>query len=60
MINSLGGRKFIMTMGCGIITTALVWFGKIDGAIYATVIIATVGAFIAGNAYTTKGAPPAD
>lgn len=49
MIEKFGGRKFLMTLGCGVATTLLVWFGKIDGGVYATVIIATVGAYIAGN-----------
>lgn len=38
-----------MTLGCGVATTALTWFGKIDGNTYSLVIIATVGAYIAGN-----------
>lgn len=46
---SLGGRRFVLTLGCGIATTMLTWCGKIDGGTYATVIIATVGAYIAGN-----------
>lgn len=46
---SLGGRRFVLTLGCGIATTVLTWFGRIDGGTYATVIIATVGAYIAGN-----------
>lgn len=45
----MGGRRFVMTMGCGIVTTILCWFGKIDGGTYATVICATVAAYITGN-----------
>lgn len=48
---TLGGRRFLLTVGCGIATTALVWFAKISGEVYATVIIATVGAYIAGNTW---------
>jgi len=47
----VGGRRFLLTLGCGIATTILSWYGKIDGGVYATVIIATVGAYIAGNTY---------
>lgn len=43
------GTKFITTIGCGIATTWLCYLGKISGEVYATVIIATVGAFIVGN-----------
>lgn len=43
------GTKFITTIGCGFATTMLCCFGKIDGTVYATVMIATVGAYIAGD-----------
>lgn len=46
-----GGRRFILTMGAGITTTLLQWFGKLDpaGSTYALVVIGTVGAYITGN-----------
>jgi len=47
--NKFLSTKFVATVGCGIATTALCYLGKIDGNIYATVIISTVGAFIAGD-----------
>lgn len=48
-LQKLGGRRFIATMGCGVATTLLCWFGKISDTVYATVTIATVAAFITGN-----------
>lgn len=62
IIGNLGGRKFFMAMGCGVINTVLVWFSKIDGPIYRDVILGTVAVYIAGNAYqavkgTTSGTP---
>jgi len=42
-------RRFVLTLGCGVITSLLCWFGKIDGAIYATVIQWTVAAYITGG-----------
>lgn len=51
MINfeSVGGRRFIMTMGCGIACTVLVWFGKITGEVFQYIVLGTIGAYIAGN-----------
>jgi hypothetical protein len=51
VICSLGGRRFLVTVGCGIATTMLCFLEKIDGSVYATVIISTVGVFIAGRTY---------
>lgn len=50
IINKLGGRTFLLTLGCGAATTALCWAGKIDGGIYAAVVLGTVGAYITANA----------
>jgi hypothetical protein len=46
---AIGGRRFLMTMGCGMACTALVWFAKIDGNIFRDIIIATVAVYIGGN-----------
>jgi uncharacterized membrane protein YeaQ/YmgE (transglycosylase-associated protein family) len=50
-MTKFGGRRFILAMGCGIMTTVLQWYGKIDptGGIYATIILGTVGAYIGGS-----------
>lgn len=58
-ITAIGGRRFVMTMGCGIVNTVLVWLGKIDGPIYRDILIATVAVYIAGNtAQKIKGPQP--
>ena len=53
---ALGGRRFLMTLGCGAVTSLLQWLGKLDpaGTTYAAVIIATVAAYIGGNTYQKK------
>jgi hypothetical protein len=54
LFGKMGGRKFVLCLGCGIVTTVLLWFGKLDGAAYTTVILGTVGAFIVGNVAAQK------
>ena len=51
IIESSGGRRFLLALGAGVCTTALQWFGKLDpaGTTYAMVIIGTVAAYITGN-----------
>lgn len=48
-IETYGGRRFVMTMGCGIATTALVWFEKITGSEFVTLITLTVVPYIGFN-----------
>lgn len=50
-ISVLGGRRFLLSLGSGIVTTLLVWYGKIDGNIYRDVVLGTVGIYIAGNTF---------
>jgi hypothetical protein len=55
-LQTIGGRRFLITLGAGLSTTLLQWFGKIDttGNTYMLVIIATVGAYIGGNVVENK------
>ena len=48
-IESAGGRRFLLALSTNLITAVLVLAGKLGDTVYATVIIATVGAYIAGN-----------
>lgn len=58
LIDQIGGRKFIATIGCGFVTALLQWHMKLDpaGNTYMLVIVATVGAYIAGNVVQKKRA----
>lgn len=55
-LTKLGGRKFLLALGAGMMTTLLQWFGKLDpaGLAYVAVITGTVGAFILGNVRQNK------
>ena len=60
-LDTIGGRRFILTVGVGVGTTALQWFGKLDiaGMAYTATISATVAAYITGNVYQkVKGTAP--
>lgn len=48
-IVSLGGRRFLLTVGCGVVCTVLVWHGKISDQVFAAIILGTVAAYITGN-----------
>jgi len=45
----VGGRRFLLTVGCGIICTWLVHHKDISDTVFQYTILGTVGAFIAGN-----------
>ena len=48
-LQTLGGRRFLLTVISGAGTFLLTWLKIIDGSVYATVTIATVAAYITGN-----------
>jgi hypothetical protein len=59
-IVTLGGRRFILTLGCGIACTVLVWHAKITDIVFRDIIIATVAVYIAGNTTQKIKAPKVD
>lgn len=46
---TLGGRRFLLTLGCGVICTGLLVCGYIEGVVFRDIIIGTVAAYITGN-----------
>jgi len=49
LIDRFGGRRFIMVIGCGIVSTVLLWFGKVSGSEFVTLITLTVVPYIGFN-----------
>lgn len=47
--NRLISRKFIAAVLTLLSASLLCWFGKIVDGVYATVVVATVGAYMAAN-----------
>lgn len=46
--------KFVLCSATLIISALLTWFGKVDGGVFSTVVIATVGAYVAGEVFQRK------
>lgn len=49
--NTVGGRRFALAAGAGCMSSFLVWFAKITPDAYSMIVIATVGAYIAGGTF---------
>ena len=50
-MTTAGGRKFLLVVYLTISDQVLVWFGKISGEAYGSIILGVVAVFVAGNAY---------
>jgi predicted small integral membrane protein len=48
-LNTLGGRRFLLTLLTQCVSSYLLWYGKISSDAYSVVILGSVGAYIAGN-----------
>ena len=46
--------KFVLCSATLLISALLTWFGKVDGGVFSTVVIATVGAYVAGEVFQRK------
>lgn len=51
LIQTAGGRRFILTCAAGIASCLLVWFGKVTSDAWAMVQLGTVAAYITGASY---------
>lgn len=53
-LDTLGGRRFLLTVAAQLSCNVLVWWGKISDDVYSVVILATVAAYITGNVVQRK------
>ena len=42
-------NRFVLCVGCSAVCSLLLWFGKLSDGSYTAIIMATVGAYIAGG-----------
>ena len=49
ILTRLLSRKFLLSVFALLSATLLTWFGHIDDGVYSAAVIATVGAYIAGD-----------
>lgn len=45
----VGGRRFVLSVGCGVVNTLLVAAGSITPDVYQWIILGSVAAYITGN-----------
>lgn len=56
-IETFGGRRFILTVGCGAMCSFLLWHGKLTDPSFTFIIMGTVGAYVAANTTEKIKAP---
>ena len=56
-----GGRRFLLALGAGLVTSLLQWYGKLDpaGTAYAATVAATVAAYFTCNVVESKNSSAA-
>jgi hypothetical protein len=60
-LTQYGGRRFLLTVGCGGVCSILLWFGKLSDPSFTTIILGTVAVYIAANTtQKVKGPQPGE
>ncbi len=52
--DTAGGRRYVLVWAVYVGSSVLLWFGKLDSANYAMLMVATVAAYITGNVWQKK------
>ncbi len=56
-MDRLTSRKFMLATLALVSASVLCWLGNIDDGVYATVVVATVGAYLSANVIQKKDTP---
>lgn len=59
-LDLFGGQTFVLTVGCGFVTSTMRWFDHIDNGSYTAIILASVCAYIAKTTVERHGEIRAD
>ena len=59
-LQRLGGRRFVLALLVLVITSGLVYLGKLEAGAYATIMTASVCAYIAGDTFQRHSETRAD
>ena len=54
-MGALGGRRYIMCVGSGVVSTGLLMLHYLDPSNFQIIILGTIGAYIAGNSFERHG-----
>ena len=53
-MSAWGGRRFLLTVGAGLVNSLLVWYAKIGPGEYVALTTLTVGAYIGANTFQKR------
>lgn len=53
-LQMFGGRRFLLTVGCGAVNAILLWFAKLDAGSYTAITLGTVAVYIGGNTFQKR------
>ena len=51
MYETVGGRRFLLTVGTQVLSSLLLWYGKLTPDAYSMLILGTVGVYIGSSTY---------
>lgn len=59
-LDTFGGRRFLLCVGCSAVCSVLLWFGKLTDGNFTVIIMGTIGAYVAGDTFQRNSEIKAD